>query len=91
MGTQHKKVSVAHFHALRLDRGSAKRTVQRKDVHIDELFYTPRARLRVGIDEVPRQTGPGELSTLVSAGTAHGTAQERTARAGVGDRQHAQL
>jgi hypothetical protein len=53
--------------------------------------FIPHARLRVGIDEVPRQTGPGELSTLVSAGTAHETAQERTARAGVGDRQHARL
>ena len=29
MGTQHKKVSVAHFHALRLHRGSVKRTAQR--------------------------------------------------------------
>jgi predicted nucleotidyltransferase len=91
MGTQHKKVSVAHFHALRLHRGSVKRIAQRKHVHIEKLFYIPRPRLRVGIDEVPRQTGPGELSTLVSAGTAHETAQERTARAGVGDRQHARL
>src|SRR6266851_7045212 len=91
MGTQHKKVSVAHFHALRLHRGSVKRSTERKHVHIDELFYIPRARRRVGFDEVPRYTGPGELLTLVSAGAAHGTAQERTARAGVGDRQHARL
>jgi len=88
MGTQHKKASVAHFHALRLHRGSVKRTAQRKHVRIDELFYIPRARLHAGFDEVPRQTGPGELSTLVSACAAHGTAQERTARAGVGDGQH---
>ena len=33
MGTQHKKVSVAHSHALRLHRGSVKRTAQRKHVH----------------------------------------------------------
>ena len=46
MGTLHKKVSVAHFHALHLHGGSVKRTAQRKHVHIDELFYIPRATAR---------------------------------------------
>jgi len=91
MGTQHEKVSVAHFHVFHLRRGSVKRTAQRKHVHIDELLYIPRARLRVGFDEVPWQTGPGELSTLVSAGAAHGSTQDRTARTGVGDRKHMRL
>jgi hypothetical protein len=61
---------------------------QRKHVRIDdrELFYILSLQLRVRFDEVPRQTRPGELSALVLAGAAHGTARERTARAGVGDR-----
>ncbi len=33
MGTQHKKASVAHFHALRLHRGSVKRTAMETRRH----------------------------------------------------------
>ena len=63
MGAQHKKASVAHFHALRLHRGSVKRTAQRKHLRIDELFYIPRARLRVGFDEVPHRGRPDLASS----------------------------